>query len=488
MGKNQENDILKNKILIEFSENSGDSLTIIDPKGEIIYANKKTVEIFGGKKKELIGKKYDNLGIKNATEIFQEIINGERKEIEIQIKNKDNKKIYLEIRASLIELTKKTYITIIAKDITKEKELNISNVKCKTILKSGPDPIFVINKDGIFEETNDAFVEKTGYKKDEIIGKSLFEPVPFLIGEDKKKAIENFQKRINGKEIKPYNLKINTKNNEIIHAEINASVVRYNKKIHGEVVVARDITERKKAQKIIENELNRLKSISKIRSTIISNISHELRTPLIAQRGYVQFLLEKEPFNLRAEQIKYLENILEGINREKKLIDELLETEKLESMKVVSTKELIKPSQIIDKVLFELYYYIWNYKHTIETYLEENIYLLADKKKIHQLFTDLIINAIKYTDKKGTITIKTKKEGNNFVFIVKDTGIGFSKDDKEELFKKYGTIEGTTIKGGFGLGLYRSKQIVELHGGSIDAHSPGKSKGATFIVKIPLNT
>jgi two-component system sensor histidine kinase VicK len=114
----------------------------------------------------------------------------------------------------------------------------------------------------------------------------------------------------------------------------------------------------------------------------------------------------------------------------------------------------------------------------------EKVDIIADKEKIFEVFANLVNNAIKFT-KQGTITIILKKEAktNQATVTIKDSGPGIDPEIIPHLFSKFKTKSDK----GLGLGLYISKNIVEAHGGKIEAHNNPNSKGATFIVTLPLN-
>ena len=105
---------------------------------------------------------------------------------------------------------------------------------------------------------------------------------------------------------------------------------------------------------------------------------------------------------------------------------------------------------------------------------------------------NLLINAIKYTPPKGIIFVKLEKKIPNYIeILVKDNGVGFTELEKKKVFIKFGKIErfgfdGNLITGGYGLGLYISKEIIEYHSGTIYLESKGRNKGSSFIINLPI--
>ncbi|MFX1314864.1 MAG: PAS domain S-box protein [Promethearchaeota archaeon] len=238
------------------------------------------------------------------------------------------------------------------------------------------------------------------------------------------------------------------------------------------------------AQNIMLNEINKLKT------ELLSRTSHELKTPLISIKGFAELLLTLHKSKLDPEVISVLNEIKEGSNRLEKIINLLLQSSKLnqDQLKLNISKEdmnfLIKYSVKELQGLAKLR------KQSVSFILQDNLEGEFDRERIHEVISNLLINAIKYTPPGGNIVIKSEKENNSFIISVKDNGIGLTDEEKSQLFKQFGKIErygqGWDVEiEGTGLGLYISKKIIELHGGKIWVESEGRNKGSTFYFSIP---
>jgi signal transduction histidine kinase len=155
-------------------------------------------------------------------------------------------------------------------------------------------------------------------------------------------------------------------------------------------------------------------------------------------------------------------------------------------------KTKINLSESITGCINEMTYAIRKRKLIIDLDIPTNLYLEIDRMRIEQVINNLLSNAIKNTPPKGRITICLRKSGDCVEFIVTDTGVGLTKKEMKILFTRFGKIErygqgldDTDIQGS-GLGLFISRELVKLHGGVIHAKSPGRNKGSTFTVKLPL--
>lgn len=222
----------------------------------------------------------------------------------------------------------------------------------------------------------------------------------------------------------------------------------------------------------------------------ISVASHEFKTPLIPIIGIPQLILKGT--NLTEQQKDFISEILISGKKLNKLMDNLLDTTKIDAKSIELNKREIEINPLIEQCINGLSFLIQYNNHTLVKRLQENVKLNIDNIKISQVLNNLISNAIKYTPQNGRIEIFTKIDNEkNFIFSIKDNGIGIDDKDADLVFQKFGKIRGVEISKnnidthGTGLGLYISKEILELHGGEIWFESAGKNNGTTFYFKLP---
>ena len=128
---------------------------------------------------------------------------------------------------------------------------------------------------------------------------------------------------------------------------------------------------------------------------------------------------------------------------------------------------------------------------TINLDIQEPLFIQIEKEEIHQVISNILSNAIKYTPPSGLIKIKAEMQNTDILISIKDNGMGFTEEEKGQIFKQFGKIERygqgmDIISDGSGLGLYISKKIIELHSGKIWLESEGRNKGSTFYISLPL--
>lgn len=256
--------------------------------------------------------------------------------------------------------------------------------------------------------------------------------------------------------------------------------------------ISRNITERRKTELALmesEEKYRNLYENSPNAVMLISRVSHELKTPITSIVGGAQILLELYKDQTCSDALEFIEMINRGGKRLKILIENLLDASRIESEKLKLNLQKENIVDVVKNCVSENRYLANKRNIILELSLPEVINIEIDKIRIEQVFTNLLTNAIKNTPKKGIIRIKLREKGNSVYFTIKDKGIGLTEKEMEKLFTKFGKIERYGQKmdidiEGSGLGLYISKEIVDLHGGRIWVESEGRNEGSTFYIKL----
>jgi len=245
----------------------------------------------------------------------------------------------------------------------------------------------------------------------------------------------------------------------------------------------------KKATADLRAANKQLKELDAAKSEFISIASHQLRTPLTVIKGYISMMLEGTFGKLTKEETVSLEKVYESNERLIQLVENLLNISRIESGRLQFNFEIMQLEEVVENVVDELAGSAkrkglrLEYKKSSKPLPKVKI----DEEKIRQVVMNLIDNAIKYT-KQGGITIKLEQIGKNIQFCVIDTGVGISKEDLDNLFKKFSRGKGSSVihTEGTGLGLYVGKMMIEAHQGKIWAESKGKDRGARFCFVVPI--
>ena len=241
--------------------------------------------------------------------------------------------------------------------------------------------------------------------------------------------------------------------------------------------------------KELETKIREVEKLNQVKSDFISTVSHELRTPLTIIREGVSQVLDGILGDTTAEQREFLSICLVDIDRLERIIKDLLDISKVEAGKIQLKKGLIDIISIAKGTVASFESKAKEKGLELKaSYSEEKIYVYVDADKITQAFTNLVGNALKFTEK-GGIEISVEEKGNNVECAVADTGKGISSGNLSRVFEKFqqfGRPAGGGEKG-TGLGLSITKGIVELHNGKIWVESE-INKGTKFFFALPKYT
>ncbi|MDU5111378.1 MAG: ATP-binding protein [Clostridium sp.] len=218
----------------------------------------------------------------------------------------------------------------------------------------------------------------------------------------------------------------------------------------------------------------------------IADASHELKTPLAIIRTNTSVITSNKDKTVES-QIKWINYISNQVDRMAKLIDDMLSLTKLDSNKVMEEKSSFDFSKVLDSILLGFEAVVFENNIILETEIQENINLKANKEEIKKLCSILLDNALKYTNSGGRIDVISYEDKNKVYLKVKNTGDGIKEEDLEKIFERFYRVDTSRARetGGYGLGLSIAKSIVESHNGKIYAES-NIGKDTTFIIEFIL--
>jgi len=232
---------------------------------------------------------------------------------------------------------------------------------------------------------------------------------------------------------------------------------------------------------------DKLQELDRLKSVFVSIVSHELRTPMTSIKGYIENMLDGLTGNLSERQAYYLGRVKYNVERLTRMINDLLDLSRIEAGRL----ELVPAPLAVSELVLEIVESLQVISQAKAISLEhvphgEPMTIHADRDKLHQILTNLIQNAVKFTQQGGEIRVETRPyEGGFAQFCVADNGCGIPLDEQPQIFERF--YRGETIQveqRGAGLGLAITKSLVEMHGGQIWVESaPGH--GSRFYFTIP---
>ncbi len=237
----------------------------------------------------------------------------------------------------------------------------------------------------------------------------------------------------------------------------------------------------------LEEILKKEKSVQEQRNEFTATLTHDMKVPVIAELNSINFLLDGRFGSLNEKQKEAL-TLMKASNQElKELIENILEIYKAEESSIILDKTNVIINDFISTIIEEMQPIAQKNGHKIifSVSNSNNLSIIIDKFQIKRVLKNLIQNAISYSKPKTNIFINTKCENNFLIIEILNEGNAITTEELNMIFNKYYSANSKYRKTGTGLGLYLSKQIIDLHNGYIEADN-SKNGFTTFLVKIPL--
>ncbi len=357
------------------------------------------------------------------------------------------------------------------------------------IITSMADALLVIDRRGRIQNVNPAAVNLFGYSQDsELIGQPislLIESVE-LLPPDRHYHLPSEPTLLTTAEGI-----CRTKQGESIIVSFSIAAIGTELDDYGDLVyIGRDITERQRATAELDRARREAEQASIAKSYFLANMSHEIRTPMNAVLGMTGLLLETP---LTAEQQDFIETIRTSGDALLTLIDEILDLSKLEAGEMHLEQLDFNLATTVEEVIDLLAPQAHLKSVEVASFIEEDIPLglRGDSSRLRQILTNLIGNAIKFTEE-GYVVLQVERvsetpQETTLLFSVMDTGIGIAPQNQSQLFQPFSQVDSSTTReyGGTGLGLAICQQLVTLMEGEIGVESR-ESEGSTFWFKVPF--
>ncbi|GAA6617053.1 sensor histidine kinase [Scytonema sp. NUACC26] len=354
-----------------------------------------------------------------------------------------------------------------------------------------PDGYLVTDAQGKILEANYAAAHLLKISKNFLIGKPL---VSFFPSEERRAFRYQLQRLFDMEGMQEWEISIQPRQGDIFDASLTVKTIRDNEgKPIGWRWLLRDITSRKQAEeKLNKIQIQNLKlqEVSLFKSQMLAVISHELRTPMNIILGFSQLLLRRYYHLLPPELREMVEKIVQSGKHLLKLIEDILDFCKLETSKLELNLQEVNFVELVTRIVEELKPLAERKNLTLILHSElKNPNIINDRDRLQQAVTNLITNAIKFTETGGVFVEIQQVKGDRLVLMVKDTGIGIPESEVAHIFTEFWQVDKSTTRkqGGVGLGLAIVDKLVRLMKGTITVESK-LGEGSTFRVELPMSS
>jgi PAS domain S-box-containing protein len=353
----------------------------------------------------------------------------------------------------------------------------------RSLIESNIDALMTTDPRGIISDVNKQMELLTGSTRDELIG------APFKdYFTDPERAEAAIRRVLSEGKVTDYELTARTRNGQETIVSYNATTFYdRDRKLQGVFASARDVTERSRLEKQMQNQAAELSDLHRRKDEFLAMLSHELRSPLAPIANAVQMLgLQKGTESLVQRQSRAI--IERQMAHLQHLVDDLLEVSRITTGMVQLRRVPVTISDIIEGAIETVRPLIEKRRHEFSVSVpSEPIWLNADAARLEQVVVNLLTNAAKYTDEAGHIWLTVLKEGDECVLRIRDTGVGITAELLPCIFDLFTQADRSLDRsqGGLGIGLALVQRLTELHNGTVEVHSTLK-QGSEFIVRLPF--
>lgn len=379
---------------------------------------------------------------------------------------------------------------------TSEDQTAAAAIELRSLIDTANAPIFGIDWNGRINEWNLVCSKVTGYKKEEVYGKSLISE--FILDGYKVSVTDLLKSALRGKAVTNYELPIYTRTGQVVTILFNATP---RKDVDGNIIgvlgVGQDITEliqyRDKLEqrvsertKELHKSLEKQKELVAIKSKFVSMASHEFRTPLSTISFAADFIRKYADRLSDKERNKKLAKIEEQVKHMTMLLDDVLVMGKSEAGKIKVNPVSVNIKSFVKKLVEEVEHSAHNTHKVMVSVASESKGILVDEKLLRNILINLLSNAIKFSPGQNKVLLDVIYRNKTLNIKVKDWGMGIEEEDRDKIFEAFHRSNAVGAIQGTGLGLAIVKKAIDMHGGSIKVDTE-LGKGTTFNIEMPLD-
>ncbi|MBN1198184.1 MAG: response regulator, partial [Bacteroidales bacterium] len=411
----------------------------------------------------------------------------------IVVQNYTDKKCYTEEDLSLMMFVADQVAGLVMRKNTEDK-LRKEQAYLDQLYQCSSEAILMIDNQGNVQSINKEFSNLFGYPEDEILGKNIDEMiVPKHLSDE---GIRNTNRALTNERVEMESVRQH-KNGMLIDVSILVTPIFFEGTIVGAYGIYRDITDRKRIEQSLIVAKEKAEESDRLKSAFLSNMSHEIRTPMNAILGFSSLL--SDPGATEEEKKEYIEIIRERGNDLMRIISDIIDVAKIESGQLKINIKDCKVNRLLEDI-HTIFIQIKDKqeKHAVQLRTscqvsDSEFTILTDPQRLRQVITNLVENALKFTEKGEVEFGYTIKEdfgfGKSIEFFIQDSGIGIPEDMHKVIFERFRQVDDSHTRkyGGTGLGLTICKNLAHLMGGELTMEST-VGKGTRFTITLPMWT
>ena len=367
--------------------------------------------------------------------------------------------------------------------LTEDLSRQRSETRVGALVRNSTDVILVLDAGLVIRYVTPSVSHVLGHSPADLVGTSL----PSLVEPSEEAAVTRFYLANRLREGACAEWRIRRGDGQYTDMEAVSTDLLENPSVAGIIVTARDITERKALEVGLKRQVRELEELDRIRTEFVATVSHELRTPLTSIIGEVELFSDGDLGTLSDAQARGVGVIGRNSDRLLTLINDLLTLNHIETSSLDLHREPTPVAYLVDDVRGQVVPVAEakSVALTLDCGRSAGT-IFVDREQLDRALLNLLTNAVKFTPAGGKVALHTRREGEDLVFTVSDTGVGIPEDEQDRLFTRFfrSSVATRMAIQGTGLGLVIVKRIVEEHGGTISIESTPDA-GTTVTVTIP---
>ena len=468
--------------LNDFFENGAVPLHWVGPDGTVLRANRAELDLLGYGREEYVGQNIARFHADRPVieDMLRRLKAGETlRNYPARLRCKDGTLRHVLVTSNVHRDAQGRFLHTRCFSVDMTDRARMQELEAQTVdyLEGLLEGFVAYDRDWRMTYMNASAARLLGRRPEEVIGKTWHEAFPHAVGN----PIDLMYQRVMRSRV--------AESIEYSYShygrwfEISASPVATG----GVAVYFRHIDERMRYQQALEANEAALREADRRKDEFLATLAHELRNPLAPLRNGLHLLRMVDRGSEAAEQARAMMD--RQMMHLVRLVDDLLEVSRIRTGKLELRKEPVELAAVVGSAIETSRPWIDAKGHALAIELPpEALTVHADPVRLAQVVANLLNNAAKYTEAKGEIRLTVRREGGQAVLAVRDNGIGIPPAMLSRIFDLFTQVdEGRgRVQGGLGIGLTLARRLVELHGGTIEASSPGLGQGCELVVRLPL--